>query len=154
MSIQLTKQLSPTTPAQTPATPLDPQQELRKVVAVRVFDAYCDTALRSEMIRIGVNNHGLDLHMATMIIDMELEVTQSANEQRLADELDGLLRRFTDVDKKLDSKEKSDAIQMVCKPKAGYAKGLSFEVAEKRVVAFCRANGVRVKLGFLRWDIP
>ena len=153
MSIQLTKQSSPT-PAQTPTTPLDPQQELRTVVAARVFDAYCDTALRSEMIRIGVTTHGLDLHMATMLVDMELEVTQSANEQRLTEELDGLLRRFTDSDKKLDAKERSDAIQMVCKPKAGYSKGLSFEVAEKRVVAFCRANGVKVKVGFLRWDIP
>lgn len=153
MSIQLTKQTSPT-PAQTPTTPLDPQQGLRTVVAGRVFDAYCDTALRLELIRIGVTSCGLDLHMATMIVDMELEVTQSVNEQRLTEELDGLLRRFTDVDKKLDAKERSDAIQVVCKPKTGYSRGLSFEVAEKRVVAFCRANGVRVKVGFLRWDIP
>ncbi len=106
------------------------------------------------MIRHGVTTYGLDLHMATILVDMELEVTQSANEQRLTEELDGLLRRFTDSDKKLDAKERSDAIQMVCKPKTGYSKGLSFEVAEKRVVAFCRANGVKVKVGFLRWDIP
>jgi len=101
-----------------------------------------------------VTTHGLDLHVATMLVDMELEVAQSANEQRLTEELDGLLRRFTDSDKKLDAKERSDAIQMVCKPKTGYSKGLAFEVAEKRVVAFCRANGVKVKVGFLRWDIP
>ncbi len=153
MSVQLTKQASPT-PVQLPTTQSDPQQELRSVVALRVFDGYCDTALRLDMIRHGVTTYGLDLHMATILVDMELEVTQSANEQRLTEELDGLLRRFTDSDKKLDAKERSDAIQMVCKPKTGYSKGLSFEVAEKRVVAFCRANGVKVKVGFLRWDIP
>lgn len=153
MSINLIKQ-APPSPAQISAPSIDPQQMLRTVVAMRVFDAYCDSALRTEMIRLGVSNHGLDLHMATMIVDMELEVTLSANEQSLIEELDGLLRRFTNVDKKLDTKERSDAIQMVCKPKTGYSKGLSFEIAQKRVVTFCRANGVKVKVGFLRWDIP
>lgn len=153
MALNLNKQQSSINTIAT-ATPYDPQQALREAVASRVFDGYCDTALRNEIIRHGSANLGLDLHQATMIVDMELDVTQNANEQRLIDELDSLLRRFTDRDKKLDAKERSDAVQMVCKPKANFAKGLLYKVAEDHIEVFCRTNRVKVKVGIFRWEIP
>lgn len=106
------------------------------------------------MIRQGVANLGLDVAKATIIIDMELDAMGCANESKLCEELDALLHRFTDKDKKLDPKERSDAIQIVCRPKPGASKGLAFDVAERRVIEFCRANRVKVKVGILRWDIP
>lgn len=88
------------------------------------------------------------------MVDMELESRGWANEAKLLDELDSLLRRFTEKDKKLDEKERADAVQMVCKAKAGYTKGLDFDTAERRIVEYCRANGVKVKVGFFKWAVP
>lgn len=132
----------------------DPVELLRQRVAQRVYEAYCDSALRIELIRHGVSDLALDPSTAGHVTDMELDSLGYVNEARLLDELDSLLRRFTDNDKKLDQKERADAIQIVCRPKPGFAKGLAFDIAEKRVVEFCRANRVKVKVGFLRWEIP
>ena len=155
MSINLNKPATPPNLQQpVPTRTGDPVDALRLKIASRVFDAYCDSALRAELVRYGVSDLGLDPARTALVLDMELEAASCANEHRLIEELDGLLRRFTDKDKKLDSKERSDAIQMVCRAKPGYSKGLAFDVAEKRVVDFCRANRVKVKVGLLRWDIP
>lgn len=155
MSINLNKSATPPSSAQPAPQPTgDPIVAMRSKIASRVFDTYCDSALRAELIRHGVADLGLDLARATIILDMELEAAFCVNEHRLTEELDGLLRRFTDKDKKLDPKERIDAIQIVCKAKSGYSKGLAFDVAEKRVIEFCRANRVKVKVGLLRWDIP
>lgn len=142
---------SPHTPPQPVA---DPMGALRNRIAARVFDGYCDAALRSALIRQGVMDLGMESAQAALLTDMVLEDLACANEQKLCDELTDMLRQFTARDKKLDSKERSDAIQIACKPKPGFAKGLSLSIADALVVDFCRAHGVRVKVGLLRWAIP
>ena len=157
MSISLSKTSHQATLSQTAsggAVGGDPVEALRQRVVQRVVEAYCDSALRFELIRYGVNDLALDSSTAGHVTDMELDSLGCANETKLLEELDGLLRRFTDNDKKLDQKECADAIQIVCRPKSGYSKGLVFDTAERRVVEFCRANRVKVKVGFLRWEIP
>lgn len=153
MTINLVKGASGSAP-QSPPPQGDSVEHLRSKIAARVYDSYCDSALRVELIRHGVSDLGLEPNRATIAIDMELESLGCANESKLCGELDGLLRRFTDQDKKLDPKARSDAIQIVCKAKPGYSKGLAFDVAERRVIEFCRANRVKVKTGMFRWDIP
>ncbi|MCM8620207.1 MULTISPECIES: hypothetical protein [Candidatus Accumulibacter] len=139
----------------TPLQPVaDPVAALRNRIAARVFGGYCDSVLRGELIQQGISDFGLEPAKAALLTDVALEGLGCANEQKLCDELTDLLRRFTDQDKKLDPKERSDAIQMVCKPRFGYSKGLELKVADALVVNFCRANGVRVKVGLLRWTIP
>ncbi len=153
MTINLVKGLQSSAPQSSPQQG-DPVESLRIKIASRVFDSYCDSVLRTDLIRYGVSDLGIDPSKAAIVTDMELEAMGCANEAKLCEELDGLLRRFTDHDKKLDAKERSDAIQMVCRAKPGYLKGLAFDVAERRVVEFCRANRVRVKVGMFRWDVP
>ena len=133
---------------------MNPPDELRSRVEARVYDMYCDCATRSELIRQGNTEIGIEPTQSIHIIDMELEALSCANEQRLIDELDSLLHRFTDKDKKLDDKERDDAIQMVCRPKPGYTKGLAFDIAGQRIDNFCRAHGVKIKKGFFRWALP
>jgi len=139
------------TPPISPATDID---ELRRQVGVHVFDCYCDVQTRGELIRIGVANSGLTAEIAEVIVDMELEVIGAANEKKLLLELEAVLHQFTDKDKKLDPKERNDALQLVGKARAGYRKGLQYDVADSYIVNFCRANGVKVKIGLLRWTIP
>lgn len=151
----LTLQKLPATSSPLNAAPSgDPVEALRAKIAQKVFDSYCETSTRSELIRYALNDLGLESSRASMAVDMELESVGCANEHKLLEELEGMLHRFTDKDKKLDQKERSDAIQMVCKARQGYAKGLSVDVAEKRVLEYCRAHQVKVKVGFLRWDVP
>lgn len=147
---------SPPQPAPQPqSSPVaDPMLALRTTIAARVFDGYCEAALRTELVRLAVTDLGLVPAKAALLTDMALEAEACANEYRLCEELTGLLRRFTDKDKKLDPKERSDAIQMVCKPRSGYAKGLALNVAEALVTDFCRAHGVRQKVGMFLWAIP
>ena len=97
---------------------------------------------------------GLDLLVATTVINMELEVRTVVNEKLLLEELDSLLHRFTDRDKKLDKKERDDAIQYVCKPRSGYLKGLNYQVADRHITEYCRANHVKIKIGLFKWEIP
>lgn len=152
MSVSLLKS-NPKLPISQAAT-TDPIERLRQSVASRIFDAYCNSGLRQELLRYGVAELGLQADKAVLVIDMELEALACANEHQLCLDLTELLHRFTDKDKKLDAKERMDAIQMVCKSKFNYSKGLAFDIAEAQVLAFCRANRVRVKTGIFRWDIP
>ncbi len=154
---KMSGQTQPATSSSSPpnSTPVgDPIEALRLKISQKVFDSYCDFPTRSELVRHAINDLGLESSRAAMAVDMELESIGCANEHKLLDELEGMLRRFTDKDKKLDQKERADAIQMVCKARQGYSKGLSVDVAEKRVLEYCRAHQVKVKVGFLRWDIP
>ncbi len=137
-----------------PGAATDPVESLRLAVAARVFDGYCERTLRNALLRQGTAELGLPAARAALVIDLELEALACANEHQLCLDLNELLHRFTDKDKKLDAKERMDAIQMVCKGKFNYSKGLAFGVAEAQVLEFCRAHRVKVKTGFLRWDIP
>ena len=85
---------------------------------------------------------------------MELEVNGIVNESKLLAELEAMLQQFTVKDKKLDPKERIDSMQYVCKARAGYSKGLNYDVAERYTVAFCRSNSVKVKVGLFSWATP
>lgn len=125
----------------------------RHLIASRVHADYCDVSERDSILREGVGL-GLDRSTAEVSFDLELESRCIANEQVLLHKLEALLRRFTDQDKKLDDKERQDAIQLTCRPGGGYRQGLRYDVAERFLLQFCRANAVKVKTGFLRWGVP
>lgn len=145
------------TPSPSPA-PVPPPggdvDELRKRVENRVFESYCDEKMRMDLLRQATNDCGVPADKAQVIIDMELESRGFVNEKKLLLELEAMLKQFTDKDKKLDPKEREDAMQYVCKPRSGYSKGLKFDVAETFITSFCRANRVKVKMGFFKWDVP
>ncbi len=130
------------------------EEELRKQVAIRVFDNYCDRQTEQELLRTGIDKFGMDSQTAKIILEMELEQLGAANERRLLEELEGQLHQFADKDKKLDKKERDDAVQYVCKPRTGYSKGLNYQVADRYITEFCRANTVKVKVGMFNWVIP
>lgn len=164
MSISLSKQASQapqnTQPQNPPPSNPPPKipggdvDELRKRVGNSVFDGYCDDKTRADLLRQATNDCGVPPDKAQVIIDMELESSGVVNEKKLLAELEQMLRQFTDKDKKLDPKERSDAMQYVCKARAGYSKGLDYDVAERYIVSFCRANSVKIKVGLLKWAIP
>lgn len=131
----------------------DPIDRFRQLIASRVHPDYCDVSERESFIRDGMSL-GLDRSTAEVSFDLELEARCIASEQVLLQSLEALLRRFTDQDKKLDKKERQDAIQITCRPAAGYRQGLRYDVAERFLVQFCRSNGVKVKAGFLKWVVP
>lgn len=142
-------------PNQYPSNPpSDPIDALKKHLSNKVFDSYCDEGTLKGLIQFGVQTCGLDSKKAEIVLAMELESKSIANEKMLLEELDALLHQFTDVDKKLDEKEKNDAIQFLCKPRAGYTQGLNFDIANRFITTFCRNNRVKVKVGFLKWGIP
>lgn len=142
-------------PNQNPGNPpSDPVGALRGQLITKVFDSYCDEATLNGLIQYGVQTCGLDQKKAEIVLAIELESKGVANEKLLLAELDALLHRFTDADKKLDEKEKNDTIQFLCKARVGYTKGLSFEVANRFITAFCRNNRVKVKVGIFKWEIP
>lgn len=126
----------------------------RRLIPGRVFDAYCDSAAWRNLAEEGVGGFGLDRKTAVLALDMELERLSVANEPALLRELEGMLRQFTDRDRKLDAKERSDVVQLVCRAKPGYSKGLRHEVAESFIIDFCRQNGVKVKVGLFKWAVP
>lgn len=131
----------------------DALEGFRALIARRVDPDYCTAAEREALIREGVNL-GLSRTDAEGAFDLELESGFTANEHALLAKLDANLRQFTDKDKKLDDKERRDAVQLACRPSIGYRQGLRFDVAERYLVQFCRTNGVKVKTGFMRWAVP
>lgn len=126
----------------------------RGCIPERVFDAYCEGATWRSLVDEGVGSFGLDRKTAELVLDMELERLSVANEPALIREAEAMLGQFTGRDRKLDEKEKSDIIQLVCKAKPGYAKGLRHEVANSFIIDFCRQNGVKVKVGLFKWAVP
>lgn len=40
---------------------------------------------------------------------------------------------------------------LVCKARLGYSKGLRYDIAERFINDFCRANNVKVKTGMFQW---
>ena len=143
------------TPNQNPANPSsDPIEALKSHLSTKVFDSYCDEVTLKGLIQYGVQTYGLDPKNAEIVLTMELDSKGIANEKMLLTELDAILHRFTDSDKKLDEKEKNDAIQLLCKARTGFTQGLNYDVANRFITAFCRNNRVKVKVGFLKWGIP
>lgn len=114
---------------------------------------YCGSSEREALIGAGVRG-GLDRSSAETVLDLELERLGIANEAALLVRLEALLRRFTDKDRRLDDKERRDAVQLVCRAAAGFAEGMRHDVADDYVVRFCRERGVKVKVGLLKWAVP
>ena len=142
-------------PAPSPApAPADPVATLRFQLTTKIFDGYCDEAALSSLLLFAVQTCGLEQKKAEIILAMELESMGVANEKGLLIELDALLHRFSDKDKKLDDKEKNDTIQFLCKARTGYKNGLNFDVANHFITEFCRINSVKVKVGIFKWGIP
>ena len=133
---------------------IDPVGTLRFQLTTKIFDGYCDEATLGSLLLFAIQTCGLELKKAEIILAMELESMGVANEKVLLVELDALLHRFTDKDRKLDDKEKNDTIQFLCKARTGYKNGLNFDVANRFITAFCRNNSVKVKVGFFKWDVP
>jgi len=133
---------------------VDSIEILRSEVANKIYDQYCDRAVRMELIRHAIADFGVEPTRAQVLIDMELDSLGFVNEYVLCNELNGLLHRFTDGDRKLSNKERQDAMQMVCKARPGLSKGLAFDVAERLITEFCRAHNVKVKVGLFSWAIP
>ncbi len=86
------------------------------------------------------NIHNNDIEFTIRSI---LEKTGSVSERLLVDELDRLLRQFTDNDKRLDKKEEKDAMDQVLIAGPGKKKGLDPRVASEYVDTFCKANGLK-----------
>ncbi len=78
-----------------------------------------------------------------LVIRTELNTIGAVCERILLDELENLLRQFTDNDKRLDGKEERDALNKVLQPANGKKKGLDPRIASDYVTSFCRVNGVR-----------
>ena len=132
----------------------DPVELLKNQVGFKVFDGYCDQNTFNSLIQYGVQSCGLSDKKCEVILGVEFENKNIVNEKFLLIELDSLLHQFTDSDKKLDQKEKNDAIQFLCKARLGYTHGLNYDVANRFIIDFCRKHRVKVKSGFLKWEIP
>lgn len=130
------------------------EEDLRKMVATSVFDGYFEEQAWNKLAHEGVDKLALDPLVVAAVINTELVALCIANEKKLLEELNTLLHRFTDSDKKLDKKEREDAMQYVCKSRPGYLKGLNYQVADRYINEFCKANRVKVKVGIFAWEIP
>ena len=133
--------------------PPEPQDAFRAAIAARGLAGYCDVDERAALLREGARV-GLAAATAQALLDLTLERGGIANEAVLLEGLDKMLRQFTDQDRKLDPKEQRDALQMVCRPAPGYTKGLRADVADRAVIDFCRARGVKLRTGWLGWKVP
>ena len=138
-------------PSQVPGGDVD---SYRSRIKNQIFDGYCDEKTRNDLLRQATNDLGISPDKAAVILDMELESNGYVNEKKLLTELEAMLKQFTDKDKKLDPKEREDAMQYVCKTRPGYSKGLLYDVAEQYIVSYCRANSVKIKTGLFKWAIP
>lgn len=153
LTAMLARAVPPTRSAQEAASAGNAVDALLSAAAGEAVGGYCDVERRRAIVARAAAA-GLPGAEAEIMLDVELERLRSANEAVLLARLDAVLGRFTDGDRKLDDKERRDALQLVCKPAAGYAQGLRHDVADRRVVQFCRERGVKVKVGLLRWAVP
>ncbi|PZT93979.1 hypothetical protein [Sphingomonas sp.] len=86
---------------------------------------------------------GMAIRDIETAIQTELKKSGAVSERLLVDELERMLRQFTDNDRLLDRKEERDAFDHVVRPAAGKRKGLDPQVAEAHVASFCRVHGIR-----------
>jgi hypothetical protein len=159
MAVNLSKPISASmaTTSGAPNSALSPSTGsdiFRKHFSTKVFDDYCDDRNYADLLLFGIQSCQLDRKTTEILISMELESNGITNERALLLELNDLLHRFTDSDKKLDPKEQNDAIQFVCKTRVGFSKGLNYDVANHYILDFCRTHRVKLKVGFMKWQIP
>ena len=127
----------------------------KKILDLSLFQSkYCDEQVFQNLLRYAIDDCGIDAIKAKARIDFELEQGEILNESRKIEELYSLLQRFTQNDKRLDAKERDDALQIVSNKKSGYAKSLNPEVANAHLIKFCRDNGIKIKTSLFKWEIP
>jgi len=153
IAVRLAKDESAPSPPRSRPADCDPRDIFAELVSSKPFDGYCSTTERQALVR-EAQLIGLDPAGAEIVLDFELERRRIANEAVLLQRLESILHQFTDDDKKLDDKERRDALQLACRPAGGCSKGLQYDVAEDYVTRFCRMNGVRVKAGLFKWIVP
>lgn len=131
----------------------DSLSNFHRDIADSISDAYCNSATFAKLLRQGQNMLGLDARRVHAILSMALERLHAVNEQALLDELNALLHVFTDAEKKLDKKNRIDALQSVCKVRPGTKKGMDPTIAERFITDFCRRNSVRERAGLWGWKV-
>ncbi|MBB5367673.1 MULTISPECIES: hypothetical protein [unclassified Janthinobacterium] len=131
----------------------DSLSSFHRDIADHISNAYCDGATFAKLLRRGQSMLGLDARRVHAILSMALERLHAVNEQALLDELDALLHVCTDAEKKIDKKERIDALQTVCKARPGVKKGMDPAIAERFITDFCRRNSVRERSGLWGWKV-
>ncbi len=123
-------------------------------LAAELSDAYCSAGQYQALVAYAGRQWSIARTRAETLLAMWLEQHHVVNEKQLLAELDGLLHNFTQEDRKLDKKERQDALQSICAPRAGYARGLDRVEAERYLLEFCRRNNVRIRVGLFKWQVP
>lgn len=131
----------------------DQQKKFHQYVADNISNSYCDNRFFGILAAYGKLTLGMDERRVQSMLTLVLERMNVVNEKALLDELNTFLETMTATEKKLSSKSRTDALQNVCKPRPGKARGLDPSVAEQCITNFCRQNGVREKSGLWGWKI-
>jgi DNA topoisomerase VI subunit B len=150
----LEKKVTPVIPEPEPEPKPDPDRLKEKILEMFSESRYCDIASFEKLMAFALGDCVMNELNAKATIEIEFENNHILHELKKIEELNALLQRFTQQDKKLDAKEREDAIQKVSRKKAGYSKALNPEVVVSYLDKFCRDNGVKVKTGLFKWEIP
>lgn len=137
-----------------PGGDLDAARAFEAHLAAELGDAYCSAGQFGALVAYAGRQWSMPRARAETLLAMWLEQHHAVNEKQLLAELDGLLHAFTHDDRKLDKKERQDALQSICTPRPGYARGLDSVEAERYLIEFCRINSVRVRVGLFKWQVP
>jgi len=144
----------PVPAAMHPAGDIDAVRAFETHLAAELDDAYCSAGQFQALVAYAGRQWNIPRARAETLLAMWLEQHHVVNENQLLAELDGLLHAFTHEDRKLDKKERQDALQSICTPRPGYARGLDSVEAERYLIEFCRINSVRVRVGLFKWQVP
>lgn len=136
-----------------PAQLDEAQRKFSIYIADSISNSYCDLATFSVLSRYGKSVLGLDMRRVESILSLALQRLNVVNEKVLLDDLHALLHVFTGTKKRLDKKNRIDALQSVCKPRYGAMKGVDPEVVERHINDFCRKNGVMQRSGIWGWKV-
>lgn len=127
------------------------QEWLKNRVAVAVDDDFYLDRDEERRIKEEGASRGIVSREIELIIREQLDEYSAVSERALVEELDRLLRQFTDNDKKLDQKEERLALGKVVTPASGKRVGLDPRVAEEYVSSFCKANGASRSTDTKKW---
>ncbi|WP_313174962.1 hypothetical protein [Massilia sp.] len=137
-----------------PGADTDAARAFEAHLAAELGDPYCSAGQFQALVAYAGRQWRIPRARAETLLAMWLEQHHAVNEKQLLAELDGLLHAFTHDDRKLDKKERQDALQSICTPRPGYARGLDSVEAERYLIEFCRINSVRVRVGLFKWQVP
>lgn len=126
---------------------------LHQHIVDETANGYCDCQTFEKLLRDGVKTIGGDKKRISGVVSLELQQLGVVNEFALLKELEELLGTITQLEKKLGKKERTDALQSVCKARFGMSKGLDLEVAEQFITNFCRNNLIKERQGLWGWKV-